>query len=499
MTSPFNQSFNRLKAVSVRSLLIFSILLTLVSAIITYLNVQQKKEAISLVIHNYKVIQASTRLLSLLKDVEIGHRGYLITADKSFLQPYEESLADINHDIDTLTRLVHDNPRQLEILEQKLIPLVDQKMLNLEESLLILKDFGRDSASHFAGMKISEQTMDSIHFWTTNFIRYEQALLKERSENLEQRYFINDVIRFSSFALIGVISLAALITIANKENDNKRLLVELQQFNQQLEYKVKERTRQLELANIDLVRLNEEKNNFLGITTHDLKAPLAGISGLLELMKLEKGALSEKHLAYIQLMEDTCQDMLRLISDLLDLSRIEQGTTNLTVQQVSFAKLISQLQDHFRSWAARKKINMVFDNQFRKVLFTDQDILLRILDNIISNAIKFSPQGKEVHTSIVGEDSVIRFIIQDHGPGIRPEERNKLFQKFQKLSARPTDGESSSGLGLSIVKDLVAMLEGTIEVQSEIGKGTTFIITLPYLFEKQSASTILLHTSINNL
>jgi len=341
--------------------------------------------------------------------------------------------------------------------------------------------------------------MDSIHFWTTNFIRYEQALLKERSENLEQRYFINDVIRFSSFALIGVISLAALITIANKENDNKRLLVELQQFNQQLEYKVKERTRQLELANIDLVRLNEEKNNFLGITTHDLKAPLAGISGLLELMKLEKGTLSEKHLAYIQLMEDTCQDMLRLISDLLDLSRIEQGTTNLTVQQVSFAKLISQLQDHFRSWAARKKINMVFDNQFRKVLFTDQDILLRILDNIISNAIKFSPQGKEVHTSIVGEDSVIRFIIQDHGPGIRPEERNKLFQKFQKLSARPTDGESSSGLGLSIVKDLVAMLEGTIEVQSEIGKGTTFIITLPYLFEKQSASTILLHTSINNL
>ncbi len=479
-----------MKAVSVRSLLIVSIALTLISALITYLNVQQKKEAISLVIHNYKVIQASTRLLSLLKDVEIGHRGYLITADTTFLQPYEEALQDINHDIDTLTGLVSNNPRQLEILQGKLIPLVDLKMSNMEESLLILRNFGRDSASHFAGMKIAEETMDSIHFWTTNFIRYEQILLKDRSEDLEQQYFLNDVIRFSSFTLIGIISLAALITIANKENDNKRLLVELQQFNQQLEYKVKDRTRQLESANNDLVLLNEEKNNFLGITTHDLKAPLAGISGILELMKLEKASLSKKHLDYIQLMEDTCQDMLRLISDLLDLSRIEQGTTNLTIQQVSITKIISQLEDHFRSWAQRKNISLIFDNQSRKPLFTDSDVLLRILDNLISNAVKFSTQNKDVRISIVSDETTVRFIIKDQGPGIRPDERNKLFQKFQKLSARPTDGESSSGLGLSIVKDLIEMLEGTIEVESEVGKGTSFIIHLPYFFEKQVVASI---------
>lgn len=130
------------KAFGVRSLLILSVLLTIVSAVITYLNVQQKKEAIALVIHNYKVIQASTRLLSLLKDMEIGHRGYLITADTSFLQPYQEALQDVDHDIDTLTSLVQNNERQLAILQQKLVPFVEQKKANLFESLLILKSFG---------------------------------------------------------------------------------------------------------------------------------------------------------------------------------------------------------------------------------------------------------------------------------------------------------------------------------------------------------------------
>jgi signal transduction histidine kinase len=469
-----------MKAISVRSLLILSIALTIVSAFITYLNVQQKKEAIGLVIHNYKVIQASTRLLSLLKDVEIGHRGYLITTDKSFLQPYEEALLDINHDIDTLKQLVQNNPKQSEILEQKLVPLVDQKMSNMEESFLVLKNFGRDSATHFTGMKIMKANMDSIHFWTTSFIQNEQSLLKERSEDLEQQYFFNDVIRFSSFTLIGLISIAALITIANKENDNKRLLIELQQFNQQLEYKVKDRTRRLEEANKDLLRLNDEKNHFLGITTHDLKAPLAGISGLLELMKLEKVSLSERHLGYIQLMEETCQDMLRLISDLLDLSRIEQGTTHLTLKEVPVSKIISQLEDHFRSWASRKNIKLTFDSAAaEKTIQTDQDIIVRILDNLISNAIKFSPKGKEVLVSVVNKDSYVCFSVNDQGPGIKAEERDKLFLRFQKLSARPTDGESSSGLGLSIVKDLVELLKGTIKVESEPGNGTHFIVQLP--------------------
>ncbi len=469
-----------MKAISVRFLLILSIFLTVVSALITYLNVLQKKEATALVIHHYQVIQVSTRVLSLMKDMEIGLRGYLITSDTLFLQPYQGAVVNIDHEIDTLTLLVRENPRQMELLQSKLLPLVNQKRAKLQEDFAILKKYGRDSASHYAAMKISKARLDSIRFWTSDFIAHEQQLLAERTESLEQRYFINDVIRFSSFMLIGVISFAALVTISNKEKDNQRLLAELQGFNLQLEDKVKVRTRELEEANKNLVRLNEEKNNFLGITTHDLKAPLAGISGLLELMKLDGASVTSKHLEYIHLMQGTCEDMQRLISDLLDLSRIEQGTTNINKTEVDILAILKQLEERFNVWASRKEISLTFQCQAaHQTITTDKDMLVRILDNVLSNAIKFSPKGKKVQCSVTEEGNLINFLIQDEGAGIRPEERHKLFRKFQKLSARPTGGESSSGLGLSITKDLVELLQGTIEIQSALGAGTLLTVRLP--------------------
>lgn len=470
----------RVKTIGVHSLLILSVILTVISAGITYLNVLQKKEATGLVIHHYKVIQASTRLLSLMKDMEIGMRGYLITSDSTFLEPYQEARGQIDANIDTLTALVMENPRQMEILQQRLLPLVRSKKKNLEESFRLLRMVGRDSATHYAAMRVSKARLDSIRLWSNDFIAFEQTLLNERNEALEQRYFINDIIRFSSFTLIGITSLAALFTIISKERDNARLLKELQKFNQQLELKVKERTHELLEANRDLIQLNEEKNNFLAITTHDLKAPLAGITSLLNVMKLDAQTLSEKHRSYIQLMEETCENMQRLISDLLDLSRIEQGTINIQYQEIQVAHLFSQLEERFRSWAGRKNIKLHLNTSDPgAVISADPDLLLRILDNLLSNALKFSPFNKTVTISYQHNRESVQFIIQDEGPGFKPTDRELLFHKFKKLSAKPTDGESSSGLGLSIVKDLVDLMRGTIEVTSEPNKGAKFTVVLP--------------------
>lgn len=470
----------RVKTIGVHSLLILSVILTVVSAGITYLNVLQKKEATQLVIHHYKVIQSSTRLLSLMKDMEIGLRGYLITSDSTFLQPYQEASTEINSNIDTLTALVMENPRQMEILQERLLPLVRLKKQNLEESFRLLRTVGRDSATHYAAMRISKARLDSIRMWSNDFIAFEQTLLNERNEALEQRYFINDVIRFSSFTLIGITSLAALFTILSKERDNARLLKELQQFNLQLELKVKERTHELLEANRDLIQLNEEKNNFLAITTHDLKAPLAGITSLLNVMKLDADTLSVKHRSYIQLMEETCENMQRLISDLLDLSRIEQGTINIQYQEIQVSHLFSQLEERFRGWANRKNIRLVLNSPDPKaVISADPDLLLRILDNLLSNALKFSPFNKTVTVGYQPLDNAAQFTIQDEGPGFKPTDRELLFHKFKKLSAKPTDGESSSGLGLSIVKDLVDLMHGHIDVTSEPHKGARFTVVLP--------------------
>ena len=469
-----------MKTLGVRFLVMLSIFLTVVSAVITYLNVLQKKEETAMVIHHYHVIQVSTHVLSLMKDMEIGLRGYLITSDTIFLQPYETAVKTIDHDLDTLKLLESGNPRQLELLQKKLLPAVNLRRNSLEVDFAILKRFGYDSASHYATMKISKARLDSIRFWTARFIDHEKELLTGRIQSLDQTYLINDVIRFSSFMLIGLISFAALVTITNKEKDNKRLLAELQEFNQQLEEKVKIRTRELEVANRNLVRLNEEKNNFLGITTHDLKAPLAGISGLLELMKLDQASLTPTHLDYVILMQRTCDDMQRLISDLLDLSRIEQGTSQVKKSEIDLTALINKLDERFKVWALKKDINLVCQvKEDAKNIVTDPDMLVRILDNLVSNALKFSPKGRAVRLSVTTDNGFTRFEVSDEGPGIRPEERHKLFRKFQKLSSRPTGGESSSGLGLSIARDLTEMLGGTIVVESEFGAGTMFIVKLP--------------------
>ena len=109
---------------------------------------------------------------------------------------------------------------------------------------------------------------------------------------------------------------------------------------------------------------------------------------------------------------------------------------------------------------------------------TNKDLLSRILDNLLTNAIKFCAKGKTIDFSIWQENEIIKFAIKDEGPGISDEDQKKMYKKFQKLSARPTGGESSNGLGLSIVKVLVDKLDGNIEVNSQLGKGSEFIIKL---------------------
>lgn len=494
--------------IRIKILLITSIALTLISAGITYYNVLEKKESTDLVIHTYEVIQSSRRLLTLVQDLETGQRGYLLTTDSSFLDPYHTALIDLDADIKYLKQIISANSRQTGLFDHKLLPVVERKKANLEESFGIMKKYGKDSATHFVAKGVGKMLMDSTRYWVNDLIRHEEQQLIERNKDLDQIYFVSDVVHFSSFALIGLTSVLALFTIRDKERVNNRLMQNLRELNNNLERKVKERTQQLEEeknhsvqlnselqenleeirslhdalldANKKLVKLNEEKDHFLGVTTHDLKAPLVGINSLLQLLKLDGQNLTEKQKEYVLLMEDTCLTMQRLITDLLDVKRIEQGATPVNKSTFSLLNLLHSLEAQYGTWLQNKNINLKIENRFDSdALNTDHDILHRILDNLISNAIKFSARNTEITIDIFSKNSELVIQIIDEGPGINEDDLNQLFGKFKKLSARPTAGESSSGLGLSIVKELVHILDGNIKVNSKVGKGTTFTIILP--------------------
>jgi signal transduction histidine kinase len=454
---------------SVYILLVVSLVMVIVSAVITYHNTLEKKRSTASVIQTYQVIQSSTQLFSLLKDMETGQRGYIISGDSTFLEPYNEAKFDLEHEKDTLRNLIQRDKAQTLLLEGKVLVTVDNKFKDLEAGLRIFKEYGKDSASRRVGEKVGKAHMDTLRVLVQHLVQRERFLLAQQNETLEANTRMEDRIRFTAFILIGLTSLIALITIISKQRKNEELLEKLQQANEDLEQKVTDRTRQL-------VEANEAKDHFLGIASHDLKTPISGVQNLVGLMKLT-GDRPVKEVEYLNYIEDSCTNMQQLISNLLDINRIERGSL-LKKHNVEVGALLAKLEREFSHQAEKKNIGLTID-KVQQTLSTDAEVLFRILENLLSNAIKFSPVGKMVYLKTSTKDRTIGFEIIDEGPGIPEEDMPRLFGKFQKLTNRPTGGEGSTGLGLAIVKELTTQLGGEIRVTSSLGEGAIFMVIIP--------------------
>jgi signal transduction histidine kinase len=168
----------------------------------------------------------------------------------------------------------------------------------------------------------------------------------------------------------------------------------------------------------------------------------------------------------------------KIIGDLLLINK--EGASKIHITTFSLTDFLQELIHQFAPEAERKHIPLQLDVvEENMILTSDKDSLLRILDNLISNAIKFSPAGKSITLKAVREDTLVRIFVIDQGPGFSEEDKKELFKKFKRLSAQPTGGESSTGLGLAIVKHLVRQLGGEIKLISEPDSGATFEIILP--------------------
>ncbi|MEJ1241424.1 ATP-binding protein [Chryseolinea sp. T2] len=230
----------------------------------------------------------------------------------------------------------------------------------------------------------------------------------------------------------------------------------------------------LNKANKRLHHLNEQKDNFLGMATHDLKNPMHSITGILGLIRLS-GGLTDEQSAYLELIGVSVKRMQNLVGKLLDLNMLERMEVEVTLTEVNVKELINSVVDFHKITARKKDIGLKVEVCTQIPIVTDGILVSQILDNLLSNALKFSSAGTTVAIrAFENEAGNVRFEVQDQGPGITREEMGKLFGAFQRLSARPTAGEPSSGLGLSIVKALAQILHCEILVDSKMGVGTTF-------------------------
>jgi PAS domain S-box-containing protein len=232
--------------------------------------------------------------------------------------------------------------------------------------------------------------------------------------------------------------------------------------------------------NLELEELSREKEAMVGVVAHDLRSPLNKIKGLMNIINLTSEVSPEQEL-YFDLIRKIIEEGLNQIKDLLDLHVAIDQQENLEFKQVNLSKLLSNLITSFVDDAIKKDIQIHHNWENELVIESDDNILNRILDNLMSNAIKFSPKGKNIYLSglLNKENRTVEITVKDEGQGFSPEDQEKAFKRFQKLSARPTAGENSTGLGLAIVKRFTTMLGGKIILTSESQKGAEFKIILP--------------------
>ena len=267
------------------------------------------------------------------------------------------------------------------------------------------------------------------------------------------------------------------IRMREQEERDSRFYDELSRLNNELT------TAQRELAkkNVELARLNEQKNQFLGIAAHDLRNPLDVIQTYSEFLLEDASAvLSEEQIDFIHKIYSSSAYMLYLVNDFLDYSRIEAGRLDLDFSLTDLAKLTLKTIERSRVIADKKQIAIDFRAPEKlPPIRVDESKIEQVLGNLLGNAVKFSPAGSRVEVRLAPEENEIVISVKDNGSGIAPQDAETLFAPFVKGKNKPSGGETSTGLGLAIVKRIVEAHGGAISFETELQKGSVFYIALP--------------------
>ncbi len=281
--------------------------------------------------------------------------------------------------------------------------------------------------------------------------------------------------------------------MANRTNANYKktaqLSLAMKALNADLELKVQERTQQLDEQNIELRKANEnltainnEKDGILHVVAHDLKSALNTNIGLVSLLKASDEMHSAENLKYFDLINHVTKQALKFIDDLLLLYQFD-GTYKPELSKIKLLNFVNELKEKFEQTALKKNIAFTVEHNLEasaeQVFYSDESMLGRITENLLSNAFKYSLAETKVTLKLSLSEGKLVLIVADQGQGIPEEEHDKVFKKFQRISVKPTANETSSGLGLSIVKQLVTILGGKISFKSVVNKGTSFSVEIP--------------------
>lgn len=403
------------------------------------------------------------------------HKLYLYTHDARYLASYAQTSEEENNAVKDLYNLLSDNPSQKARIQQMQL-LFQQRDLGMQQIAQTPHSNAPDPLLSPAGQIPFPSLKQLIEAARAE----ERSLLNERQQAQERSTWS----MYRTLGLLAFILCILLVDIYLMNYRNQELRQKALQESTQFAFELEKSNIALALKRQEADRANELKSEFLANMSHELRTPLNAISGFSELLSAEiAGPITEKQRRFIGHIEDGARHLLHLINDILDLSKIEAGQSDLEKEVLDPCEVLDSVLAGIRSLAMNKNIELHAHCEPGAALSADRIRLKQILYNLLSNAVKFTPENGRIDATVSREQEFLRFEVTDTGQGIAQQDQAIIFEEFRQAAAPAGTTKQGTGLGLTISKKLVEKHGGSIGVESEPGKGSTFYFLMPSLAE----------------
>jgi signal transduction histidine kinase len=507
--------------------------LLLLVGILTYLSIQRTRTARASVRHMDAVFAALDSLYTDLLDAETAQRGYVITGSPTYLSLYTHASGQIDYDVGAIRRLVQGSDAQSRV--DSVQSLVDAKRAEMASTIAVRRERGFDPAAVAVRTDSGKRTMDLIRSVLGQIVADEHRVsaqriaLEERGAGLTETVLVvgTAISVITALLLNGLLTRLAvseataasgLATQADRlqtqqaalERQTKQLQGQATQLaaandillatsvNLQSEKEARDiALRTAEDARRDALRADATKTQFLTAMSHELRTPVNAILGFVELLDLGlAGPLTDTQREHLNRIGKSGSHLRDLINDLLDLGRIEAGQLKFRLEQLPVFQILHNAKELVTSMFDSKRITLTWPRVDRELtVFADPSRVHQIMINVLTNAYKYTDSGGRVTIECTGpavaseegehgeggtNGDMVSIRISDTGKGIAPEHLTSIFEAFVQLDRRAVQASKQGvGLGLPIARTLARGMGGDVTVESEVGRGSSFTLTLP--------------------
>lgn len=466
-----------------------SALIALTFGILVYLSAHRENESAVRVAHTHDVLVPMRETIARMVDAETGERGFIITGDSAYLEPYRGAAAHVERNLATLRQLTVDNPQQQARLDT-IGRLVDRSFARFA-ALIEQRETGFEAARlALLSGKGSKLTMDSLREVARGFESEELGLLATRtSDQARHRQAILWIVTIGT-ALSAALALflnlvlsryAAIQTAHARQLDNHIALLEVQSEEMEaLNTELQVTNDELATRTAEAEEANRTKAQFLANVSHDLRTPINAIMGYAQLVELGvRGPVTEAQTKDLKRINQSSTHLLTLIDDLLDFAKIEAGKIQFRLEDLSVREVIDGIDTFVTPQGRAKNLDIVYACAPELHVHADRERLNQILINLLGNAIKFTGTGGRVSVECMANTTEASIVVVDTGIGIAADQLDAVFEPFVQ-GGRDAGGVARGiGLGLAISRELAQAMGGTLRATSVIGEGSSFTLLLP--------------------